>query len=786
MKYQDFVVVDTEGKDTLSEIAIVDSQGRLIYQAFAKNHPHNEIITPLLASLEDIIAHFSKISQNKRIICHWAEHDQQVLQNSFAHVDVTWLPFDFHCSYELAKHYFPDLPSYSLEYLSRYFHLKVEQRYFNPNFAHSAAYDAAFTYQLYIHLMQQQIKHELQHKPNPFGTSRVDTPFQNHVDLEEIYQSEFTVLKSVLIDIKQDENYQSKGVVVIGEAGSGKTHLMMRLAKALLKNNRLLFIRQPNNPNTVLYHTYSRILESFVETIPNSVYSQLEYLLAKSFSKIVIEVLQEKSEPTKKDEEFIDILSDDPLNIYRLLGNEGTDKKRKNWQFIEKKTLAWWSKTYGFGGYAISIIKGLIKFCSYSDTHKRDLVRRWLSGQALEPYELDGIKLENWAEEACQEDFALEAISVFGKLSIVDEPLIIIFDQLEGLKYHENLLLNFGEAIKELFTHVPNSLFILNLFPDRWAHFKQFFNDAIIGRVSQYEIVLSKLPQDKLHAILTLRAQFHTLDLETLFDQETLNIILNQDSIRGVLNWASHYYRHIVHNIPLPYSAKNFETEVKETLAALKHEITHIKAALQMIPSVEDNISQNNADQKPFPSITAYIDHQRQLLAQEYHKKVIISDSDDIGKLITIAEVYRQVCAIKLDYLRLGKKKLPEHLLIKTPKQSFVVGFLQINGTVFTTRIKNFNQLVISYKDIRFSLLRDAREPAITGKVGKDEIEKLNNAKNGKFIIMTEADRLDFELIYKLIIDVQNRDFDMTLAEVTQAIAHHWRAYWLVKLLNMH
>jgi hypothetical protein len=37
----DFVVVDTEGKPELSELAIVDSQGRLIYEGFSSDY-HNK------------------------------------------------------------------------------------------------------------------------------------------------------------------------------------------------------------------------------------------------------------------------------------------------------------------------------------------------------------------------------------------------------------------------------------------------------------------------------------------------------------------------------------------------------------------------------------------------------------------------------------------------------------------------------------------------------------------------------------------------------------------------
>ena len=94
----------------------------------------------------------------------------------------------------------------------------------------------------------------------------------------------------------------------------------------------------------------------------------------------------------------------------------------------------------------------------------RNISTRWLAGNILTDEEAETIGLPNWGEEISKEAFSLEAISVLGKLSVLDEPLIIIFDQLEGLGllHNQEILLNFGEAIKEIFTHVPNSLIILN------------------------------------------------------------------------------------------------------------------------------------------------------------------------------------------------------------------------------------------------------------------------------------------------------------------------------------
>ena len=791
----DFIVVDTEGKAELNEIAIINNQGQLIYEAFVRDELNAEMVKFNAKPRREILTDLVKLAQSKLIICHYANHDIEVLKNSFTQAKLAWPDLCFSCTFELAKSLFKNLTSYSLEYLSQYLNLKVNDQFFNQNFAHSARYDAQFTYQLYCKIQSVLMKETLPSQPNPFGTSRVDTPFQNHTDLKVIHQEQFEYLKSILNEIKQDQNHQSKCAVVSGEAGSGKTHLMMRLAKELLPRHRLLFIRQPNNPQAILYHVYSRILESFVEIVPNSRYSQLEYLLAQSFSKIIIKILSKKANVTQTGEMLLNTLPQDPLNIYKVLGND-TEKKHRNWQLIEKLTLEWWHKNYGFGGYAPAIVKGLIRFCSYSDPQKRYLVRRWLSGHLLEVHELESIRLENWSEELSQEDFSLEAIAVFSKLSIVDEPLIIIFDQLEGLKYHETLLFQFGEAVKEIFTHVTNSLIILNLFPDRWQHFKTFFNAAIIDRLSQYEIVLTKPAAAQLQQILAVKAQAQDLNLDMLFTAGELQVILEQNSIRRVLNWASHYYRHKMENIALPVNVKHFEEEIRAELQSLKADIAWLKQQLvtseekPTLPMVnqqplEENLTPlsnlvDNAEQQ----LIIYLNQQQELLEQIYHTNVIINDFDDIGKVRVIIEAFKTFKLLEIDHLRLGKRKLPEHLLIKTSEQAFVVAFLQVNGPAFSPRIKNFNELVINYKAIRFGLFRDVREPVVTGQVSKIEIDKLNNAPNGKFIYLEKTDRITLEVIYKLIIDIQNKDLELDLTSVLTFLETYFSSHWLIKIIK--
>ncbi|MGK7948322.1 MAG: exonuclease [Xenococcaceae cyanobacterium] len=638
--------------------------------------------------------------------------------------------------------------------------------------------------------MEPIIINYLQSKSNPFASTRVDNPFQTHVDLDSIHQSQFEFLKTLIAEIKNDINHQSQGAVVIGEPGTGKTHLIMRLAKELLKVNRLVFIRQPNNPDAVIYHIYSRILESLVEKVPENNYTQLENLLANSFGKIIKEVAEKKN--TQKDKYIFDRLKNNPLHIYTILGAEGTQRKREYWHYIEKITLEYWLDNYSAASYAKQIVKGIIKYCSYSDLNYKRIVTRWLAADELDPEELTKIGLDGWHEEISKEAFSLEAIAVLSKLSLLDEPIIMVFDQLEGLglPYNQQLLLNFGEAIKEIFTHVPNSLIILNLFPDRWQQFKQIFSNSIIERMASHQIYLEKLDRHQLKQILQLKTQTIGVDVDNLFTEDELADILSGNSIRTVLNRAASYYRYKIYQIPLPespqLSALNTEEAILKRLEHLEDRFNRFQQVLSNLASAFNTLNSEIVDiPKSLKNLVLiYLEKQRELITNNYSKLQIISDSDDVGKVKTIAEAFAHLNDITIDHLRLGKKRIPEQIVINRKHQKFSIGFLQTDGSSFTFRIKNYNELVIKCQDINFLLLRDIRRPIITGRVGKEEKNKLNSLANGQFKIMNQENRIDFELIYQLVVDLNNQDLDIPLTEALKIIIEQFSSYWLIKILT--
>lgn len=798
----DFLVIDTEGKNEITEIAILDSQGKLIYEAYNAQHPSKQNIKIKRKSLETILSDLVELAKNKRLVFHYAEHDLKVIKQSFQKVGQSCPTFKTDCTWELAQTYFPELDSYSLEYLSKQLTLRVEGQFFNSDLAHVARYDAQFTYQLYQKILQKQNPlYALKSQPNPFNDSRVDHPFQTHPDYSQLYQQEFATLKSLVQDIKQDPNHQSKGAVVIGEAGSGKTHLMMRLAQDILSTNRLFFIRQPNHPDSVLFHTYSRILESFVEPVPNTNYTQLDYLLAQGFINFLH---SQSSHLSKKGQEILEKTKENHLSLFDILNQGSTQVKQQNWQRMERFLTDWWKQTYSGAGYAISIIKGIVKYCRYTSLHYKQLITRWLAGGELDEKQADQIGLENWSDDLNQEDFALQAMSVFGKFSLLDEPLIIVFDQLEGLglPHNHKTLLSFGEAVKEIFTHVPNSLIILNLFPDRWQQFQQALNPAVIDRISQDQIYLSRPNEANLKAVLQLKLSNFEISLDELFAEEEQEDILSQSSMRAVINRASSYYKNKVHGTPIPATSEAISQPQNNTdyrLQKLEEEISSLKRQLgQFFPEKETINTKSKQQVKgstqtkqtvPINSIQEeiinYLKQQESELKRQYQKPTIVNDNDDIGKIIEIAESFQYLTTLEMQTLKLGKRKIPDHVVIKKGNRGNVLGFLQINGSAFTARIRNFNQLVVSYPNLDFTLMRDAREPKIKGKVGHQEIVKLKHTKNGNFTILQKEDRLELELLYKLITDINNQELDVRLETALETFLEQRPSHWLTQSLRV-
>lgn len=821
-----FLVIDTEGKPLLQEIAVFDHSGKLVYEALAEEDTTQGALRLNRKPLVRVLQEFKEIANNQILIGHFAEHDRRVLLNSYRKAQISPPTITFRCTCELARKCYPNIPSYSLQFLCRHLQIKVRGRIFDTRQHHRARYDAEFTYELYIQLSAHQIMtNRLKSTRNPFGSNRVDNPFQDHIDLKTVYHTEYEILKAVITDIKEDPNQQSRGAVVIGEPGAGKTHLMMRLAKEVLATNRLLFIRQPNNSAAVLTHSYSRMLESFAEKIPHTGFTQFERLISNSFVRILEQMPNVGR--TERGTEILNILRENSLALFRVTSAQ---KRLAVWEYIERNITRWWGEQNFAAGYSKDILQGIIRFCYYTDQNRKAKVRRWLAAGGLSEEDAQDIGLTDWQEDMSKEEFSLEGIKTFGKLSTLDEPLIVVYDQLEGLADKKDLLTNFGGAVKEILTHVPNTFVILNLFPERWQQYRDVFDAGVVDRVSQHEIHLQIPSQEQLQEILDQKAKSVDLNLEEMFTSGELQDILAQPSIRTVLNRAAAYFRLKSKNISLPPTGARKEeildSSQENRLQKLEKEVTTLNQTLAKLsaqvefllngqtvesPAVasplsasieEDNLA--ISDEKDLEDlkldelspleallpdsgqlIEDFLIEREKQLEKEYEGYPIITDTDELGKLFEIVNAFQVINKkIAVDQLSVGKKVLPEHLKVDADRGSYVVGFLNATGNAFQSRIKNINQLLSSHRLTYFRISRDKREPTIKGPASIREIRKLDESSNGAFVIMEKKERIQFEMAYSLIVAIQNRDLDVEMSVGLRELMKRISEFWLIQFLS--
>lgn len=798
---QNFRVVDTEGNPVLREVAVYDDRGQLILEARVPNEQGNYFTADLVRPLPDLMRELRSVLQGHRVIAHNASHDRAVLDHSFRECGLNAPQLEWECTLELAQRLHPTLESYALGPLCD--QLDVGEESFCRDQAHLAAYDARYTYLLYRHLQRDEHCRDLVDAVNPFNSSRVDTPFQRFADDHKVNQAAFQRLSSVLRSVAADPNQQSQGAVLIGEPGSGKTHLVMRLAREVLQNNRLLFVRQPTQSGQVLFHIYTRTLESLVEQVGDCGRSQLDYLLIRSIRRIW---LDDNSE-ANRDREIRAAMEAEDLN---RLGQEGSEARRQRWERIEMRLLRWWGEQQGAAGYGRQILQALLRFCRYSDPRRRESCRRWLATGEHEPVdkELDG--LSAWNDAQLREEFSLQALRVIGMLCSLDQPLILVFDQLEGLWLEGNrpVLMGFGQVVKELFTHVPHTLILLTLFPDRWQAFQRDFDGSVTDRVGQHLIPLEQPQPDLIEEILDLRLQPLGATARSLFSGHELDGIFRQPSIRRCLNRAGALYEHRIHGIPLPQEQRSATKEtlnldretsvqariitLENTLEEVLHRLkrlessTHEAEALIPVPAPVPTPETSSETETDF---LRYRDLSLATLRERWQKAQIVDGSDDAGKLNQIGLAHEQVLPVKVDSLKLGSKRVPDNVVIRMKDRSCCIAFLHVNNAnSITARLNNLNQLIMRHRQMHFILMRDQFSSTIRSAGAMAAMEAFRNG-SGDGVNRTHwrelnlDRRVDLEFTFQLVTDILNREVEMDLVEGLHQLAHHEPTNWITTLL---
>jgi hypothetical protein len=349
-----------------------------------------------------------------------------------------------------------------------------------------------------------------------------------------------------------------------------------------------------------------------------------------------------------------------------------------------------------------TIARVLITYCFVSREDRKRVLLTWLSGQDVDENEAKDLGLpQSWvtvddtstdtSTQQQREEQALRAIQSIGVLSTYYQPLILAFDQLEGLRDQHRLTQRWGDTVREIFTMTPNFLVLTCIFPSLWeSWFSEELDRAVSERIAQQVVNLETFGT---HHGLKLLATH----LEPSFTKHRLPTSIYPFTEGEVTDSCvrANSPRSFIQNVHLM-----FEEWLDGDLTGQKLQAARETAAV---------VTQDDIDNLLRSTLVGYEKRQR----ASYDAEIPI-EQDAFGRVKSVTETLLKHYAEKVTYDKAtcGTKVMPPNLIIKWPdgEPALCFGVLYSEGNAFAARIRNLNTEMSAGKSFKRALvLRDRR-----------------------------------------------------------------------------
>jgi Cdc6-like AAA superfamily ATPase len=398
---------------------------------------------------------------------------------------------------------------------------------------------------------------------NPFASDSVSDPWDDvYPSVATIHARAYQELSS-LITQKANLPTLAIGALILGEAGSGKTHLIKRIIEAVHKANRPLLMAyvQPIE-NTQFPFTY--LLKEIVNNLrrpltlaPNSP-TQLDRLLSKwlmeHFGPQISALSPAMSAAIQNNPERILSLNLTALNDIDTLSTVDLPKPlRKILPHYQRKEL-------------------------------RRAVVDWLAGEALDHEYLEILQLPDRLSISVEakEAEALELLIAIGELlARYQYCLIVCFDRWENLETPTQIKAT-GRMVGELFDRIQGMLPMIFARSMDWdERLIEHLNQHITSRIENNRFSLSNCDKDNAIALIKSRLNFALKDAADgiePFTQEQINAILRVGSLspRMIISLANNQLRSILNDSPLQKEISVADVLLEEFNTRYQYAVTEL------------------------------------------------------------------------------------------------------------------------------------------------------------------------------------------------------------------
>jgi hypothetical protein len=266
---------------------------------------------------------------------------------------------------------------------------------------------------------------------NPFVSNRVDSAWDpDPVDVEAINRTAFDRCTETIRLVR--ETGQCRGLLLSGEPGAGKTHLLQRLRRHCQREGQDCFVYVPpvSGPDRFFRDLLQHTVRDFVSSRPGSPTSQLESLLVRELLR-----------PETRARVSAELLWADVRR--RHASGEAL------FQWLERP-MALLCERLEIDPETARVLR------HYLAGHGRADAYAWLLGRSVPEASLARLGVGRTLEE---DPDAFQALVTLARIAGRHAVLILAFDQLEGLQVHPDDregLLAFATGVARLFVECRN------------------------------------------------------------------------------------------------------------------------------------------------------------------------------------------------------------------------------------------------------------------------------------------------------------------------------------------
>jgi hypothetical protein len=328
---------------------------------------------------------------------------------------------------------------------------------------------------------------------NPFLDNRVTGPAAAECDAAAIHPHAFTRLTDLAVQALAAR--RGLGVVVWGEAGIGKSHLLARLGRWAATDHHAVFV-------------YLHNLQAAPEHLPRALLRHVVAVLTRG---------------RRRNYHATPLFELTHAGAAEAVGDA---PRPPSWGVVRKRFNALVDRLAhddhpGAAGFERSIYDVLFRFfhsayCArmHQDDGAADLAARWLAGQALDAHEAQTLGLppprrrdDSVALEDTQQ--IKQVLVALSRLAASNEqPFILAFDQVDNLDTNQFVAL--ARFLEALLDSAPNLLVVtsgVRASLERW-HDNLVVQHSAWDRLAQFEILLQRLNVEQ--AAQLIHARLHS------------------------------------------------------------------------------------------------------------------------------------------------------------------------------------------------------------------------------------------------------------------------------------